>query len=233
MKKKFVIRFILYILGLFLLSFGIALSIKSNTGVSPVSSVPLVYSQITGLTMGTVTFIVYLGFIALQIIILRKDFKAKDLLQIAFSSVFGLFVDLSLFLLRNLVPPNYLGQLATMASSLIVMPIGVFLLIVTDIVVNAPEGICLAICKRWNLEFSKVKVSFDIILVTISAISAMIFLGNLSQLREGTVVAAIWIGKGVGILQRRFSDKVKKLFTEDEAPFTGDVKTVSNNDDNE
>ncbi len=88
LKKGFI-----YVLGLFVLALGIALSVKADMGVSPVSSAPYVLSRITGLSLGTATIIVYLFCMALQAAILRRDYRLKNLFQIAVSFLFGYFTD--------------------------------------------------------------------------------------------------------------------------------------------
>lgn len=40
MRKNLIKRLSMYLVGLFIMTIGIALSVKSNLGVSPVSSIP-------------------------------------------------------------------------------------------------------------------------------------------------------------------------------------------------
>ena len=99
MNKTLVIwtkKIILYVLGLFILAMGVAFSVKSNLGVSPVSSVPYVLSRIFPLSLGFWTVIFYLFCMLLQVFILRREYKIFNLLQIAASFVFGLFTDLTI-----------------------------------------------------------------------------------------------------------------------------------------
>ena len=56
---KLAARLVIYCLGLFVLYFGIALSVNSNLGVSPVSALPFVVSQILSISLGTATTAVY------------------------------------------------------------------------------------------------------------------------------------------------------------------------------
>jgi uncharacterized protein len=84
---KYILRLGLYFLGLFLLAIEVNLAIKSNLGVSLVSAFPLPISNITGIRLGAVTIGVYAMFVLAQILILRRQFKLKSLLQIFFSFV--------------------------------------------------------------------------------------------------------------------------------------------------
>ena len=49
---KLAARAAVYCVGLLVLSFGIALAVNSNLGVSPVSSLPYVVSQILNISLG-------------------------------------------------------------------------------------------------------------------------------------------------------------------------------------
>ena len=49
----------IYLVGLVVLAFGITLAVNSNLGVSPVTSLPYVVSQVLHVTLGTCTVIVY------------------------------------------------------------------------------------------------------------------------------------------------------------------------------
>lgn len=207
MKKK-LIRLTLYLLGLFLLALGIGFSIKSQLGVSPVTSIPQVFSRITAMTIGRVTMIYYSLCVVMQIIILRSNYKLKSLLQIGFSYVFGYFTDFVMSLLSGLLASTYISQLGLLMASLLIISLGLFLIIISDIVVNAPEGLCLAISEKWGFEFSKVKIAFDMTSVTIAIVISIAFFGNIGAIREGTIIAAISIGKLVGLLMDKYGEKV-------------------------
>lgn len=45
-------RVVMYVTGLFIMTIGIALSVKPNLGVSPVSSIPYTMTCIWGIEMG-------------------------------------------------------------------------------------------------------------------------------------------------------------------------------------
>ena len=47
----------MYFVGLFLMTIGIAISVKSNLGVSPVSSIPYTMTCVWGIEMGKATIL--------------------------------------------------------------------------------------------------------------------------------------------------------------------------------
>jgi uncharacterized protein len=208
---KYIIRIALYFAGLFTLAIGINLAIKSNLGVSPISAFPLSISNITGISLGTVTIGVYALFVLSQILILRRNFKLKSLLQILFSFAFGFFVDSSAILLTWIEPSNYFVQLLLMIISIIAVSTGVVLFITMDIVPNAPEGLILAICVKTGISFSKIKVLFDCSSVVLAIVLSLVFLGNISAIREGTIISALVTGKVMGVISKPCTPWLKKV----------------------
>ena len=89
--KNMKVRIPMYFVGLFIMTIGIALSVKSNLGVSPVSSIPYTMTCVWGIEMGKATIIFHAALVLIQIIILRKNFKPINLLQIVVGVVFGYF----------------------------------------------------------------------------------------------------------------------------------------------
>lgn len=76
------IRLVVYLIGLFIMTLGISMSVKSNLGVSPVSSIPYTITCITGLEMGKATILFHIILVALQFLILRGAFQIKSLLRL-------------------------------------------------------------------------------------------------------------------------------------------------------
>lgn len=76
------IRLVVYLIGLFIMTLGISMSVKSNLGVSPVSSIPYTITCITGLEMGKATILFHIVLVALQFVILRGAFQIKNLLRL-------------------------------------------------------------------------------------------------------------------------------------------------------
>ncbi len=80
--KKLRVRIPIYLIGLFIMTIGIALSVKSDLGVSPVSSIPYTMTCVWGIEMGKATILFHIGLVVLQLLILRADFRLINLLQV-------------------------------------------------------------------------------------------------------------------------------------------------------
>ncbi|MCD7763376.1 MAG: DUF6198 family protein [Lachnospiraceae bacterium] len=85
------------LIGLFIMAFGVAFSIKAGLGTSPISSVPYVMSLFVPLTVGNITILMHCVFIFLQIVILRKQYELIQLLQLVVAIVFGYLTDFAVW----------------------------------------------------------------------------------------------------------------------------------------
>lgn len=215
MKKsspaQWVIRVLLYILGLFFLALGVAFSVNSNLGVSPVNSLPYVVSQVSGAALSTCVIIVFCSYIVLQILILRREFNPINLCQILFSTIFGYFVDFSKWLLGDFALPTYFGQLVLLAISIVFVGLGVVLYIEVDLVPMPMEGLSMTLSKKLNIPFPTMKIIVDCAVVGVGIVVSFVFLHTLVGIREGTVITAIVAGKVVGWFKKPFAPKIQRL----------------------
>ena len=79
-----VLRFVFLCLGLTIMAFGVAFSIKADLGISPISTVPYVTSLISGLSVGTTTIIMNFLFVAdPDPAILRRQYDWFQLLTVS------------------------------------------------------------------------------------------------------------------------------------------------------
>ena len=63
---------LIYVTGLLFMAFGVAFSVNSSLGVSPVNSLPYVISRITGLDLGNCVIGIFAFYILVQILLLTK-----------------------------------------------------------------------------------------------------------------------------------------------------------------
>ena len=82
----------IYIGGMFLLAIGVNISKSAQLGISPVSSIPYALELIWSIELGKATLFFNLILIAIQVALLRSNYKAIQLLQIACTYVLGLFI---------------------------------------------------------------------------------------------------------------------------------------------
>lgn len=196
-------RYIVLIIGLFIMALGVSLSTKANLGTSPIGSLPYVLSMVLPWTMGQITFVMQTLFVVIQILLLRKDYQWVQLLQIAVAVVFGYFTDLTLAIVSGIKLNNYFLQWLLCLSSTFFVGFGVFLEVKSGLVIPAGEGLVKVIAQVMKKEFGKIKIRFDCSIVTIAIIISLCSFHSLKGVREGTIAAAILVGTVVRLCNRK------------------------------
>ena len=205
---KSIKRWLFLMVGLLIMAFGVAFSIKGNLGTSPISSLPYVAGQISGLTVGATTIIMHCVLILLQILILRKKYDWIQLLQLPIAFLFGFMTDLAVEALAFFNPANYVQQWLFCGIGIILVAVGVSIEVTANVITLAGEGFILAVCKICPIKFGTMKVSFDVSLVVISCILSMVFLHGIYGVREGTVAAAVLVGS----ISRQINKYLERIF---------------------
>ena len=199
-------RYVLLCVGLTIMAF----SIKAGLGTSPISSLPYVVSQFTPLSVGTATIVMHIVLILLQILLLRRQYDPVQLLQLPVALVFGVLTDFSVWALRGITVGTYPAQWLLCVVGILLVGIGVSFEVTANVVTLAGEGMVLAVCKAFRVKFANAKVGFDVTLVLIACLLSLVFLHQLSGVREGTVAAAIFVGltaKQVNRPMKRFAQR--------------------------
>lgn len=187
-------RYIIFLIGLFINSLGVSLITKANLGTSPISSIPYVLSLNFPFTLGQFTIAFSLLLILIQLIILRRNFKAEHLLQIPISILFGYFIDLTMMLLFFVDPQSYISSVVYLLIGCLILGFGVYTEVLANVAMLPGESFVRAVSSTWKTEFGSTKVAFDVSLTVIAAVLSLIFAHRLDGVREGTIIAALLVG---------------------------------------
>lgn len=211
MKEK-IFRYLMFILGIGINSFGIALITKEALGTSQISSIPYVLSlQYSKISFGTWTFILNILFIIMQVILLKKEFHPVQYLQIFANIIFSYLIDVSMHLLKNLHPGSLYMQFICLLAGCFILAFGIAVEVAPDVITVPGEGIVRALSQVTNKKFGSVKMIFDITLILIAAILSFLFFGHLQGVGIGTLVSAITVGRFVNIINKHID--LKKFCT--------------------
>lgn len=100
----------MFAVGIFLMTFGIALSCKADLGTSPISSVPWVMSMFLPFSLGDITIMMNIVMILAQPLILRALYVRELVGQLLTTLAFGCSIDFSMGLLDWFIPSSALEQ---------------------------------------------------------------------------------------------------------------------------
>ena len=207
MDKKLIIRYILLILGVTIMSLGIALSLKSTLGTPPISCIPAVLAAAFPFNVGEFTILFNALLVLFQIALLKK-ITVSQIAQMLVCILFGYMIDFNLLVFDFINPPDYLSQWILLIISCLVLAFGLVIEVKSDITMLPGDGAVVAIGEVLNKDWGKVKPFFDIAIVIMGIVLALIFIGHLEGVREGTIFAAISVGFIIQFYNKIFGHKI-------------------------
>lgn len=195
-KNHILERYTLFIIGLFIASFGVALSTKAGLGTSPVASVPYSISLLsTCLSFGGWLNIWSVIQISVQVLLLRRKCNPVEIIiQTILAFVYGYMTNFSCYLIRRLVVDTYTEQFICMLSGCFVLGFGIWVQLKGQVAMLPGEAMNRAISIVTGKKYENIKIFFDIMYIVASLLIGAFFLGGLKGVREGSIIAAILVG---------------------------------------
>ena len=201
--KTYLPRYLWFLAGVLINSFGVALITRAALGTSPISSLPYVLSFRFPVTLGQFTFAMNLFFILGQVLLLRRDFQPIQLLQVAVNAVFSAFIDVSMGLLSWLEISSLPMAVLVLVLGCAVLAFGISVEVAPRVLMVPGEGIVQAIAAVTGWRFGNVKVGFDAALVATALVLSLLFFHRLQGLGPGTILSALAVGRFVNLYNRR------------------------------
>ena len=215
-NKKFadniVFRYVLFLIGLFIASMGVAFSTKAGLGTSPVASVPYSVSLLSGaLTFGGWLNLWSVIQITIQVLILKGKVNYVEIaIQTVLAFVYGYLTNFSCWIIKGLQVNSYLSQLFYLAISCFVLALGLWIQFKGRVAMLPGEAMNRAISQVIGKKYENVKIFFDVFYIIVAAIICFAFIGKLEGVREGSIIAAIVIGNIIKIYNKLFNKLTKE-----------------------
>lgn len=207
-NKKVVLRGeVALAVAIFINSMGVLLMLQSGSGISAISSVPYAFSEVLPvLTLGTWTYI-FQGLLVITLMVLKRKFVPSYLFSFVAGFLFGELMDIhELWIVK--LPMSIQLRIIYFVLSYIILCVGIALsnrcrlpIIPTDLF---PRDLSEIIKKP----YSRVKITFDVTCLLVTACLTFFALGKISGLGIGTVAAAFTMGKGVAIAGKLIDKKM-------------------------
>ena len=178
------------------MAMGVAFSIVSLLGTTPISSISYSLALITNIDIGITTFLFNASLIVIQFIILRSKFHKKRLLQFINCVLFGYFTDVALHIV-SFIPfdASFWMCALFLVISIFLTAFGIFVYMPANIAPLPGEGCVEAIAITTGWRFSSIKIAFDATMVVLSLILCGLFYTNiLGAVNIGTFISAFFVG---------------------------------------
>ena len=198
--------------GLFMLAQGIAFTVIADLGTDAITSPALVCHLVLGdvpggmgysfFTVGRLLICVHVLLVLMQILLLRRNYRPVQLLQVVMGVILGIMLDFCLSYTRLLPVEDYTFSLAYTLVGCVFCAFGIFTYVKADLVPLSAEGLCLALSRTFSWRFSRVKVAVDCTFLAIAVVASLLIWGEIVGVREGSLICALGTGYLIGCFFR-------------------------------
>ena len=209
--KDYSLRVSSVVLGTFILAVGIALCAKADIGMSTFDALEYTIADVLGMKPGTFAIIFNYIFIAAQLIVEGKSFSKLQLLQFPNILLFGSLLNVIQFTVLGSVSfESYPVRFVISALSNIIRAIGITLILESNFIRSAMEGLVKVICDKRGKRIGRTMQVLDFVYVALSLLVSLIFKKQY-RVREGTIMAFVIFGPCLDIFRKPVA-RLKKRY---------------------
>ncbi len=207
--KKYIFRGELALAAVVVMnSLGVVLMLRSGAGISAISSVPFAFSEVLPrLTLGTWNYL-FQGLLVFSLMILKKRLVPQYLFSFVVGFAFGKMLDVH-ELWVNTLPLGPGWQVLYFVLSYLILSLGIAVSNRCGLPIIPTDLFPRELSEIISAKYSRIKISFDVICVAVTAAMTVLFLGHLEGLGIGTILAAFTLGKMIGFMGDQMDQKIR------------------------
>jgi uncharacterized protein len=194
-------RSVFFTIGLFILTMGVSLIIKSGLGASAWDALAVGESRMFGITVGTAVFVNGIVLIILNAIIMKKR---PDVLATLTIFVIGLLIDFWLLIvLADFAPVMMVNQFIALGLGILTVGLGVSIYLQAKFPASPMDTLMVAIHTRFGLNLRNSRIISEGFALTL----AFLFKGDIGI---GTILVTVLLGFVVQYLYPIFEQLFEK-----------------------
>ncbi len=207
--KKYIFRGELALAAVVVMnSLGVVLMLRSGAGISAISSVPFAFSEVLPrLTLGTWNYL-FQGLLVFSRMILKKRLVPQYLFSFVVGFAFGKMLDVH-ELWVNTLPLGPGWQVLYFVLSYLILSLCIAVSNRCGLPIIPTDLFPRELSEIISAKYSRIKISFDVICVAVTAAMTVLFLGHLEGLGIGTILAAFTMGKMIGFMGDQMDQKIR------------------------
>ena len=193
MYKGFIKRISIYLLGIFVVGFGVNILIRSNLGAGAWDAVNDNFRAWTGITLGTASFsinVLILTFIMLY----RKNIKYFITILPIFGSALAMDI-WDIFLFATWEPNIMIIRVIAFISGLFILPFGLSLIIITKFPAMVFDELTFILMELFHVKsFMKVRWGIEVFAMILASVFGFLASIAFGSVNIGTLIISLTIG---------------------------------------
>lgn len=180
-------------------SLGVVLMLYSGSGISAISSLPYAFSEVfSKISLGTWTYL-FQGLLVLTLFIMRRQIVWQYFFSFVVGFGFGFGIDIHEMWIA-LLPQTLPCRVAYFFAGYFLISLGIALSNRCQMPIIPTDLFPREFSEITGIAYSRVKISFDVICLSVTAVLTFFGVGEIRGLGIGTVLAAFTMGKIIALI---------------------------------
>lgn len=194
--------------GIIFVALGVAIAGKANLGVSMIAAPVFVLHEwisayVSFLSLGTIEYI-FQGIMLIIMCIIVKKFNWRYILAFAAAVIYGYTLDLFVFLLGSAPLTSLALRWVMLFLSDLSVAFGVACCFRTYMPLQVYELFVAEVAAKFNMIITKVKRYYDLTLLIVSILLALILFGDVAAFDRSKIASASFHNIGLGTIVTTF-----------------------------
>ena len=204
-------RILVWVILLIFTGMSAALAMKAAVGVSAWDAMSQSISMTTGIKIGTVAIGTNTLCVLLQLLLLRKNFRVRELLQIPLTIASGSVINFFYYdVFSAIAIKQYILNVLLLILAYLILAFFISGVTVINVVIFPLEGFVSALSKKTGQSFGKLRLLVDVVCAAISL--GLTFLFSLQfTIREGTLLGMVMLGPLIGVFIKWLVPVIKRM----------------------
>lgn len=194
MKKIRMSREAAYLLGLLIMPFAVAFTVRADLGMSMVSAPSYIISQkISVISYGTTEYLFQALFLILMCVIIKKA-RLSYLTSFVTAVIYGYLLDFAVYVMGFIPADSLFVRIPLFLLGMFLTALAVAFFFNTYLAPCAYDFFVRVVGHEKKLDMRKWKLSFDFSMLILSVALSLILFRNFIAISYGTIIMAIFNG---------------------------------------
>ena len=194
MKKIRMSREMAYLLGLLIMPFAVAFTVRADLGMSMVSAPSYIISQKIGIiSYGTTEYLFQALFLILMCVIIKKV-RLSYLTSFLTAIVYGYLLDFAVYVTQFIPADSLFVRIPLLILGMLMTSLGVAFFFNTYLAPCAYDFFVRVVGHEKKLDMRKWKLSFDFSMLVLSVALSLILFRKFIAISYGTIIMAVFNG---------------------------------------
>lgn len=208
MKKIKMSRESAYVLGLLIMPFAVAFTVKADLGMSMIAAPTYIISQrVSFLSYGMTEYIVQGVLLAIMCIVIKK-FRVAYLMSFATAVIYGGILDFACFVTKEIPTESMAVRVILFILGMLLTSFSVALFFNTYLAPCAYDYFVAKIGTEKNLNMRKWKLAFDFSMLIVSVILSLVLFHKFVAINFGTLIMALLNGNLISFFSNQMQKRV-------------------------